>query len=162
MTPSTDASVRWPLLTYNSLNAFTHHPYLSPTFPELALSSYETGASKPMNDCIKCSATSHICVLCIYLRTDCDLCHLQHKLVFITAMKSVYSAVRTGSLNKAVCALSLKGQTKIIFSNSVRISGLSQWPEAYAKIIITITIIIIIITIQRLAETGVIFKGSRA
>jgi len=24
-------------------------------------------------------------------------------------MKSVYSAVRTGSLNKAVCALSLKG-----------------------------------------------------
>jgi hypothetical protein len=31
-------------------------------------------------------------------------------LVFITEMKSVYSAVRTGSLNKAVCALTLKGQ----------------------------------------------------
>ena len=30
-------------------------------------------------------------------------------LVFITEMKSVYSAVRTGSLNKAVCAYSLKG-----------------------------------------------------
>jgi len=30
-------------------------------------------------------------------------------LVFITQMKSVYSAVRTGSLNKAVCASSLKG-----------------------------------------------------
>jgi hypothetical protein len=30
-------------------------------------------------------------------------------LVFITEMKSVYSAVRTGSLNKAVCASSLKG-----------------------------------------------------
>ena len=29
-------------------------------------------------------------------------------LVFITEMKSVYSAVRTGSLNKAVCASSLK------------------------------------------------------
>jgi len=28
-------------------------------------------------------------------------------LVFITEMKSVYSAVRTGSLNKAVCASSL-------------------------------------------------------
>jgi len=28
---------------------------------------------------------------------------------FITEMKSVYSAVRTGSLNKAVCASSLKG-----------------------------------------------------
>ena len=30
-------------------------------------------------------------------------------LVFIIEMKSVYSAVRTGSLNKAVCASSLKG-----------------------------------------------------
>ena len=30
-------------------------------------------------------------------------------LVFITEMKSVYSAVRTGALNKAVCASSLKG-----------------------------------------------------
>jgi len=28
---------------------------------------------------------------------------------FITEMKSVYSAVRTGSFNKAVCASSLKG-----------------------------------------------------
>jgi hypothetical protein len=39
-----------------------------------------------------------------------DLCHLQHKLIgFITDLKSVYSAVRTGPLNKAVCAPSLKG-----------------------------------------------------
>jgi len=30
-------------------------------------------------------------------------------LVFITEMKSVYSAVRTGALNKAVCASYLKG-----------------------------------------------------
>jgi hypothetical protein len=30
-------------------------------------------------------------------------------LVFITEMKSVYSAVRTGALNKAVCASSAKG-----------------------------------------------------
>jgi hypothetical protein len=34
-----------------------------------------------------------------------DLCHLQHQLiVFITKIESVYSAVRTGDLNKAVCA----------------------------------------------------------
>jgi hypothetical protein len=34
-----------------------------------------------------------------------DLCHLQHKLIgFITEMKSVYSAVRTRSLNEAICA----------------------------------------------------------
>jgi len=30
-------------------------------------------------------------------------------LVFIAEMKSVYSAVRTGALNRAVCASSLKG-----------------------------------------------------
>jgi hypothetical protein len=30
-------------------------------------------------------------------------------LVFITEMKSVYSAVRTGPLNKAVCSSSVKG-----------------------------------------------------
>ena len=49
-------------------------------------------------------------LFCIYLRTNSDLCHLYHKLIgFITEMKSVYCAVRTGSLNKAVCASSLNG-----------------------------------------------------
>ena len=33
--------------------------------------------------------------------------------VFITEMKSVYSAVRTGSLNRAVCAWALKGKTEL-------------------------------------------------
>ena len=54
--------------------------------------------------------THCIYVFCIYLRTNSDLCHLQHKLTsFITAMKSIHCAVRTGSLNKAVCASYLKG-----------------------------------------------------
>jgi len=35
--------------------------------------------------------------------------HKTNWLVFIVDMKSVYSAVRTGSLNKAVCTLSFKG-----------------------------------------------------
>jgi hypothetical protein len=35
-------------------------------------------------------------------------------LVFITEMKSVYSAVRTGPLNKAVCASAVKGKITII------------------------------------------------
>ena len=35
-------------------------------------------------------------------------------LVFITEMKSVYSAVRTGSLNRAVCASSLKGNELLV------------------------------------------------
>jgi hypothetical protein len=39
---------------------------------------------------------------------------IKHKLiVFITEMKSVYCTVQTGSLNKAVCALSLKGQYRV-------------------------------------------------
>jgi hypothetical protein len=33
-------------------------------------------------------------------------------LVFITGMKNVYSAVRTGDLNTAVCPSSVKGQTR--------------------------------------------------
>ena len=42
-------------------------------------------------------------MFCIYLRTNSDLCHLQHKLIgFYNRMKIVYSAVRTGFLNKAV------------------------------------------------------------
>ena len=36
------------------------------------------------------------------------LCYSINCLVFITEIESVYSAVRTGSLNKAVCASSLK------------------------------------------------------
>ena len=48
-------------------------------------------------------------VLCTDLRTDSGLCCICHWLVFITVVESVYSAVRTGSLNKAVCASSLKG-----------------------------------------------------
>ena len=48
-------------------------------------------------------------MFCKYLRTNSDLCHLYHKLIgFKTEMKSVYSAVRTGSLNKTFCALSVK------------------------------------------------------
>jgi len=48
----------------------------------------------------------------IYLRTNSDVCPYDINCsVSITEMKSVYSAVRTGSLNKAVCASSLKGLT---------------------------------------------------
>ena len=53
--------------------------------------------------------TLYLCVLYLSEKNS-DLCHLQHKLIgFITLMKSVYCAVRTGSLNKAVCASYLNG-----------------------------------------------------
>jgi hypothetical protein len=64
--------------------------------------------SLTFNNCTLCPHC--VCVLCIYLRTNCDLCYFHHNwLVFITEMKSVYSAVRPGSVHKAVCASSLKG-----------------------------------------------------
>jgi len=46
-------------------------------------------------------------------------------LVFITEMKSVYSAVRTGSLNKAVCASSGKFNFSGLY--------LTQWPGTVWK-----------------------------
>jgi len=53
--------------------------------------------------------TLYLCVLYLSEKNSV-LYHLQHKLIgFYNEMKSVYSAVRTGSLNKAACALSLRG-----------------------------------------------------
>ena len=50
-----------------------------------------------------------MCFVFIWEQTaTCDTYSINW-LVFITDMKSVYCAVRTGSLNKAVCASSLKG-----------------------------------------------------
>ena len=50
----------------------------------------------------------YLCVLYLYQNKQRFVS--QHKLTgFITEMKSVYCAVRTGSLNKAVCASSVKG-----------------------------------------------------
>jgi len=52
----------------------------------------------------------NIYVFCIYLRTNSDLCHLQHKLIGLyNRDEKCLQRVRTGSLNKAVCASSLKG-----------------------------------------------------
>jgi len=54
--------------------------------------------------------TLYLCVLYLSVeQTATCATYSINWLVFITQMKSVYSAVRTGSLNKAVCASSLKG-----------------------------------------------------
>jgi len=59
------------------------------------------------NNCTLCPHC--IFVFCIYLKqTAICAAYSINWLVFITEMKNVYSAVRTGSLNKAVCASSLK------------------------------------------------------
>ena len=53
--------------------------------------------------------TLHLCSVCLSKQTVTFVLYTIKRLVFITEMKSVYSAVRTGSLNKAVCASSLNG-----------------------------------------------------
>ena len=49
----------------------------------------------------------YLCFVFIWEQTATCATYSINWLVFITQMKSVYSAVRTGSLNKAVCASSL-------------------------------------------------------
>jgi len=50
-----------------------------------------------------------MCFVFIWEQTATCATYSINWLVFITKMKSVYCAVRAGTLNKAVCALSLKG-----------------------------------------------------
>jgi len=68
--------------------------------------------SLTFNNCMLCPHC--IFVFCIYLRTNSDLCHLQHKLIgFYNRDESVYCAIRIVVLNKAVCASSFKGSTLV-------------------------------------------------
>ena len=53
--------------------------------------------------------TVFMCFVFIWEQTTTSATYSINWLVFIAEMKSVYSAVRTGSLNIAVCASSLKG-----------------------------------------------------
>ena len=70
-------------------------------------------SSLTFNNCRLCPHC--IYMFCIYLRTNSDSCHLQHKLIgFIAEIKSVYCEVWTGSLNKTVCASSLKGKVHVV------------------------------------------------
>jgi len=54
-----------------------------------------------------------MCFVFIWEQTATCATYSINWLVFITEMKRVYSAVWTGSLNKAVCASSLKGYVEI-------------------------------------------------
>ena len=57
-----------------------------------------------------CTLCPHcMCFVFIWEHTATCATYIINWLVFITEIKSAYCAVRTGSLNKAVCASSLKG-----------------------------------------------------
>ena len=54
-----------------------------------------------------------MCFVFIWEQTATCATYIINWLVFTTEMKSVYCAVRTESLNKAVCASSLKGSSRL-------------------------------------------------
>ena len=58
---------------------------------------------------LRSAHTVFMCFIYIWEQTATCAAYSINWLVFITEMKSVYSAVRTGSLHKAACALYLKG-----------------------------------------------------
>jgi len=58
---------------------------------------------------VRSAHTVFMCFVFIWEQTATCATYSINWLVFITEMKSVYSAVRTGVLNKEVCASSLKG-----------------------------------------------------
>ena len=102
--------IQWDIVINVRMSLFKIPVMLVEFEPFKACWLRDATTSLTFNNCTLCPHC--IYVFCIYLRTNSDLCHLQHKQeCFITEIKSVYSAVRTGSLNKAVCASSLKGQT---------------------------------------------------
>jgi len=58
---------------------------------------------------VRSAHTVFMCFVFIWEQTATCATYNINWLVFITEMKSVYRAVRAGSLNKAVCVSSLKG-----------------------------------------------------
>jgi hypothetical protein len=58
---------------------------------------------------VRSAHTVFMCFVFIWVQTATCVTYSINWLVFITEMKSVYSAVRTGSLNKAVCVFVFTG-----------------------------------------------------
>jgi hypothetical protein len=73
------------------------------------LCDYRTVGTVRILNLLKPAHTVFMCFVFIWEQTETCATYSIKWLVFITEMKNVYSAVRTGSLNKAVCASSLNG-----------------------------------------------------
>jgi hypothetical protein len=69
-------------------------------------------------------------MFCIYLITNSDLCHLCHKVIdFLTEMKSVYSAVLTGDINKTISPFAFKGLIIVIKVHLYDVSDKYNWAD---------------------------------
>jgi hypothetical protein len=74
--------------------------------------------------------TLYLCFVFIWEQTATCATYIRNWLVFITELKSVYSAVRTGSLTKTVCILSL---TLILLTTTIVAppSNASKWQMGF-------------------------------
>jgi len=79
------------------------------TFNRLKPTGYMTHQQVQNSTTVRSAHTVFMCFVFIWEQTATCATYSINWLGFITQMKSVYSAVRTGSLNKAVCASSFKG-----------------------------------------------------
>jgi len=79
---------------------------------------------------VRSAHTVFMCFVFIWEQTAVCATYSTNWLVFITEMKSVYSAVRTVSLNKAVCASSLK-PTGYVMHIQFNIQQLYALPTLY-------------------------------
>jgi hypothetical protein len=69
-----------------------------------------------------------MCFVFVWEQTATCAIYIKNWLVFITEIKSVYSAVRTGLLNEAVCTPSFKGYTKSLMRTRYSCIVKNIWP----------------------------------
>jgi len=82
--------------------------------------------------------TVFMCFVFIWEQTATCTTYSINRLVFITEMKSVYSAVWSGSLNKAVCASSLEVNKYVVQQVGIKYyifkcKCRSQWPRGLRR-----------------------------
>ena len=101
-------------------------------FPETSKSLLVTWrtTSLTFNNCTLCPHSVFMCFVFIWEQTATCATYSTNWLVFISEMKSVYSAVRTGALNKAVCA-SYLNPTGHVMHQQFNIQQLYAVPTLY-------------------------------
>jgi hypothetical protein len=81
-----------------------------------------TGSTRKLNilTTVRSAHTVFICFVFVWEQTATCAIYSINRLVFITEMKSVYSAVRTGSLNEAVCACATYNINWLVFITDMK------------------------------------------
>ena len=98
--------IHWSLIFNIVLNSYIAH---TNSQPFKAYWSRDAPTVKHSTT-VRCAYTVFMCFVFIWEQTATCATYSINWLVFITEMNSVHSAVRTGSLNKAVCPSPLNGK----------------------------------------------------